>query len=245
MRTSSVWRRTPVLEKMERKCARAVLRRMFRASAASSRDRPLVNSMASAVSALVRLNSCLVTASLARDLLAASRMYTSAAGWPFSSAQSRDGIDSTTTPRLTSPEGRVTDMASAPFGASGAKAPRIKRCSSRLSLGYVASRRPPTIFRPSERARISWATALTCNTLPLSSSTRVATDKRLMAWEYSSLSDSLRSRRLCNCKARRRCGRNIAHSVRSCGEKLGERLGRVMRKRTLPPSGVEMSAPIT
>ncbi|MCY1183489.1 hypothetical protein D9M73_241180 [compost metagenome] len=91
--------------------------------------------MARAVSALVRLNSCLVTTSLARDLLEASRMYTSAAGWPFSSAQSRDGIDSTTTPRLTSPEGRVTDMASASFGASGENAARIKRCSSRLSLG--------------------------------------------------------------------------------------------------------------
>ncbi|MCY1184215.1 hypothetical protein D9M73_248900 [compost metagenome] len=83
-----------------------------------------------------------------------------------------------------------------------------------------------------------------CSTLPLSSSTRVATDNRLMAWEYNSLSDSLRSSRLCNCEARRRCGRKLAHTARSCAEKLGARLGRVMRKRSLPPSGVEMSANI-
>ena len=41
MRTSSVWRRTPVLEKIERRCARAVLRRIFKNSEASSSDRPL------------------------------------------------------------------------------------------------------------------------------------------------------------------------------------------------------------
>ncbi|MCY1458023.1 hypothetical protein D9M71_753700 [compost metagenome] len=135
MRTSSVWRRTPVLEKIERRCARAVLRRMLRSSAASSSDRPLASSMARAVSALVRLNSCLVTTSLASDLLAASRMYTSAAGLPFSSAQSMDGMGSTTSPRFTCPEGRVTDMASAVLVVSSAKAERIRRCSSRLSLG--------------------------------------------------------------------------------------------------------------
>lgn len=43
MRTNSVWRRTPVLEKMERRWARAVLRRMLSASAASSSDRPLAS----------------------------------------------------------------------------------------------------------------------------------------------------------------------------------------------------------
>ena len=43
IRTSSVWRRTPVLEKMERRWARAVLRRMLSASAASSSDRPLAS----------------------------------------------------------------------------------------------------------------------------------------------------------------------------------------------------------
>ncbi|MNP53552.1 hypothetical protein D3C76_1480390 [compost metagenome] len=73
----------------------------------------------------------------------------------------------------------------------------------------------------------------------------VATDKRLMAWEYSSLMDSLRSSRLCTCMARRRCGRNISQRVRSAAENFGALFGRVMRKRSLPPSGVEMSAPMT
>ncbi|MNN92110.1 hypothetical protein D3C81_2103420 [compost metagenome] len=80
MRTSSVCRRTPVLEKIARRWARAVLRRMFSASAASSSDRPLASSRHSAVSAGVRLNSCLATVVLVSDLPTASRIYTTTAG---------------------------------------------------------------------------------------------------------------------------------------------------------------------
>ena len=52
-----VWRVTPVLEKVERKCAREVLRLMPSSSEASSRVRPLANNMASWVSAGVKSNS--------------------------------------------------------------------------------------------------------------------------------------------------------------------------------------------
>ena len=47
------------------------------------------------------------------------------------------------------------------------------------------------------------------------------------------------------CRARRKCGKNMLHNARSEAENAGEDLGRVMRKRSLPPSGVEISAPIT
>ncbi|MOA26720.1 hypothetical protein D3C78_1475340 [compost metagenome] len=45
------------------------------------------------------------------------------------------------------------------------------------------------------------------------------------------------------CIARRRCGRNSSHMARSVSEKPGIDLGRLMRKRKVPPSGVEMFAP--
>ena len=34
-----------------------------------------------------------------------------------------------------------------------------------------------------------------------------------MAWAYNSLIDSLRSSRLCKCRARRKCGRKLLHSA--------------------------------
>ncbi|MCY1185031.1 hypothetical protein D9M73_257770 [compost metagenome] len=71
----------------------------------------------------------------------------------------------------------------------------------------------------------------------------VATDRRPMAWEYRLPSDSLRSSSEYMCIARRRCGRNSSHMARSVSEKPGIDLGRLMRKRKVPPSGVEMFAP--
>ncbi|MNG28628.1 hypothetical protein D3C84_1139140 [compost metagenome] len=101
------------MEKIERKCARAVLRRMFNTSEASSSDRPLASSMARPVSAGVRLYNCAVARLLTSDLPTASRTYTTTVGWPLPSTQSWDGISSTTTPRLTCPEGREIDNAAA------------------------------------------------------------------------------------------------------------------------------------
>ncbi|MNE49670.1 hypothetical protein D3C80_1442060 [compost metagenome] len=140
IRTSSVWRLTPVFEKIERKCARAVLRRMLSRSEASSRDKPLASSRARPVSAGVRLYSCAVTVLLASDLPTASRTYTTTVGLPLPSTSSWDGTSSTTTPRLTCPDGRDTDIASAPWAARlpcrlRRKALRTSRPSSRLSLG--------------------------------------------------------------------------------------------------------------
>src|SRR5690606_35660896 len=56
-RTNSVWRVMPLLEKIERRCARAVLREIASEDAASSSDRPAARRRASDASAGVRSKS--------------------------------------------------------------------------------------------------------------------------------------------------------------------------------------------
>ncbi|MOA30033.1 hypothetical protein D3C78_1510820 [compost metagenome] len=73
----------------------------------------------------------------------------------------------------------------------------------------------------------------------------VATDRRLIAWEYRVPIDWLRSSWLCMLRARRRCGRISSHRARSRAENFAADSGRVMRKRSLPESGVAMSTPMT
>jgi hypothetical protein len=97
--------RTPVLEKIERRCARAVLRRMFSASAASSSESPLASWIASIVSAAVSWNSSCASRNGGFALLSVSRTNTAALGRCLPSVQRSGEIGCTTRPQLTLPEG--------------------------------------------------------------------------------------------------------------------------------------------
>ncbi|MNY29184.1 hypothetical protein D3C86_1632120 [compost metagenome] len=66
---------------------------------------------------------------------------------------------------------------------------------------------------------------------------------RLIVCEYKLPSDSLRSSSECMCRARRKCGKSMAHMSRSTWEKRAWPRGRLIRKRTVLPSGMRMSAP--